>query len=121
MSGALECSFCGKQESQVERLVTGASASICNECLALCRDVLEDGGALADSPPAWTPSPDEQEELHRIGKELRQIEASAGWTKSRTSNMACAFCGKLEDDVAKLIAGPTAFICDECVRRYEPS
>jgi hypothetical protein len=27
----------------------------------------------------------------------------------------CSFCGKEQDEVAKLIAGPTVFICDECV------
>lgn len=27
----------------------------------------------------------------------------------------CSFCAKSQHDVAKLIAGPTAFICDECV------
>jgi ATP-dependent Clp protease ATP-binding subunit ClpX len=28
---------------------------------------------------------------------------------------ACSFCGKSQDEVRKLIAGPTVFICDECV------
>ena len=27
----------------------------------------------------------------------------------------CSFCGKRDDEVFKLIAGPTVFICDECV------
>jgi hypothetical protein len=27
----------------------------------------------------------------------------------------CSFCGKTQHDVAKLIAGPSVFICDECV------
>ena len=27
----------------------------------------------------------------------------------------CSFCGKSQDDVAALIAGPSVFICDECV------
>ena len=27
----------------------------------------------------------------------------------------CSFCGKRQDEVFKLIAGPTVFICDECV------
>jgi hypothetical protein len=30
-------------------------------------------------------------------------------------NLVCSFCGKTADQVAKLIAGPTVFICDECV------
>lgn len=27
----------------------------------------------------------------------------------------CSFCGKSQNDVRKLVAGPRAFICDECV------
>src|SRR5512147_2700374 len=27
----------------------------------------------------------------------------------------CSFCGKSQDEVRKLIAGPTVFICDECI------
>lgn len=27
----------------------------------------------------------------------------------------CSFCGKSQHDVRKLIAGPTVFICDECI------
>ena len=30
--------------------------------------------------------------------------------------MRCSFCNKSQNDVRKLIAGPTVFICDECVR-----
>ena len=29
--------------------------------------------------------------------------------------LRCSFCGKDEDHVAKLVAGPRVFICDECV------
>ncbi|MCK5323097.1 MAG: ATP-dependent Clp protease ATP-binding subunit ClpX, partial [Desulfobulbaceae bacterium] len=27
----------------------------------------------------------------------------------------CSFCGKSQEDVKKLIAGPTVYICDECI------
>ncbi|MGI9302329.1 MAG: ClpX C4-type zinc finger protein [Gammaproteobacteria bacterium] len=30
--------------------------------------------------------------------------------------LKCSFCGKSEDEVAKLVAGPKVFICDRCVR-----
>ena len=33
----------------------------------------------------------------------------------RKSTLYCSFCGKSQDEVKKLIAGPTVFICDECV------
>ena len=33
----------------------------------------------------------------------------------RQKRMCCSFCGKNRDEVKKLIAGPTVYICDECV------
>jgi len=34
---------------------------------------------------------------------------------SRSGNLQCSFCGKSQDDVRKLVAGPSVYICDECV------
>ena len=36
------CSFCGKGVNQVEKLITGPSVHICNECVLLCNEVLEE-------------------------------------------------------------------------------
>src|SRR3972149_450322 len=33
----------------------------------------------------------------------------------RDGHLRCSFCGKSRDEVRKLIAGPTVYICDECV------
>jgi ATP-dependent Clp protease ATP-binding subunit ClpX len=33
----------------------------------------------------------------------------------KDSNLTCSFCGKSQDDVKKLIAGPSVYICDECI------
>lgn len=30
-------------------------------------------------------------------------------------DIVCSFCGKLDDEVVAMIAGPSAYICDECV------
>ncbi len=35
--------------------------------------------------------------------------------KGNDSTLYCSFCGKSQHDVKKLIAGPTVFICDECI------
>src|SRR5213080_3262094 len=35
--------------------------------------------------------------------------------EDRTGNLVCSFCGKSQDEVRKLIAGPTVYICDECI------
>lgn len=39
----LSCSFCGKTDRQVERLIAGPGVFICNECVALCDDILQEG------------------------------------------------------------------------------
>ena len=36
-------------------------------------------------------------------------------TKNSKTTLFCSFCGKSQHEVRKLIAGPTVFICDECV------
>ena len=35
--------------------------------------------------------------------------------KNNKNILYCSFCGKSQHEVRKLIAGPTVFICDECV------
>ncbi len=37
----LKCSFCGKTQNQVRRLIAGPNVYICNECVDLCVDILE--------------------------------------------------------------------------------
>ena len=39
-------------------------------------------------------------------------KVNSGDTKS---TLYCSFCGKSQHEVRKLIAGPTVFICDDCV------
>ncbi|HRL69185.1 MAG TPA: ClpX C4-type zinc finger protein, partial [Bifidobacterium adolescentis] len=36
------CTFCGKSENQVRKLVTGSGAAICDECIELCSEILEE-------------------------------------------------------------------------------
>src|SRR3990172_5874257 len=36
-------------------------------------------------------------------------------TKGKESDLRCSFCGKKRTEVKKLIAGPTVYICNECV------
>src|ERR1700716_3060538 len=40
---------------------------------------------------------------------------SKGGTSDSKNTLYCSFCGKSQHEVRKLIAGPTVFICDECV------
>ncbi|MDI6895001.1 MAG: ATP-dependent Clp protease ATP-binding subunit ClpX [Bacillota bacterium] len=40
--GQLKCSFCGKLQDQVKRLVAGPGVYICDECIELCNEIIED-------------------------------------------------------------------------------
>src|SRR5277367_2945482 len=49
----LRCSFCGKTQDEVKKLVAGPTVYICNECVALCNDILkeEDKGEVKGTQP----------------------------------------------------------------------
>jgi len=47
--------------------------------------------------------------------EADRSSAPAPEPVSAPSTVYCSFCGKSQHDVAKLIAGPSVFICDECI------
>ena len=42
-NGEVICSFCGRPQSQVRRLVAGPDVYICDDCIALCEDILKEG------------------------------------------------------------------------------
>lgn len=66
------CSFCGKSEAMVHKLIEGPGVFICDECIRLCNDLIQ-STELADAPvsrgrtaiwccpsrqrsrPSWTP------------------------------------------------------------------
>jgi len=43
----LQCSFCGKSQKQVKRLIAGPGVYICDECIDLCNEIIEE--ELTDS------------------------------------------------------------------------
>lgn len=40
--GPVTCSFCGKSEDQVKKMVAGPGVYICNECIDLCKDIVDE-------------------------------------------------------------------------------
>ena len=40
--GQLKCSFCGKSQDQVRKLVAGPGVYICDECIELCTEIVEE-------------------------------------------------------------------------------
>lgn len=57
----IRCSFCGKRETQVSRLIAGPGVYICSDCVAACSDLLRDeidtGVQTPQSAPDRLPSP----------------------------------------------------------------
>jgi ATP-dependent protease Clp ATPase subunit len=49
-----QCSFCGKRQDQVRKLIAGPGVFICDQCVALCNETLQDdrrpAGALVGPP-----------------------------------------------------------------------
>ena len=77
----IRCSFCGKPQSMVDRLIAGNGSYICDECVRLCMDVLEDGYEPHDEleAPDSIPTPREIREVldqYIIGQEAAKVALS---------------------------------------------
>ncbi len=62
----LKCSFCGKSQDQVKKLIAGPGVYICDECVDLCNEILDEelfeaGGTPASGAPA-APQPETPEQ-----------------------------------------------------------
>ncbi len=57
----LYCSFCGKSQHEVKKLIAGPSVFICDECIDLCNDIIRDEAAAVESvsPKSDLPTPQE--------------------------------------------------------------
>ena len=47
-SEKLHCSFCGKSQDEVNKLIAGPSVYICNECVDLCNDIIEEESKVGE-------------------------------------------------------------------------
>ena len=80
----LRCSFCGKHESQVHRMIQGPGVRICDECVQLCMSILNEGfedtssSALEDLPDQL-PTPREIKDVldqYVIGQDEAKVALS---------------------------------------------
>ena len=59
----LYCSFCGKSQHEVKKLIAGPSVFICDECIELCNDIIRDEspteGATSKTSRSDLPAPAE--------------------------------------------------------------
>jgi ATP-dependent Clp protease ATP-binding subunit ClpX len=54
----LRCSFCGKGQDDVEKLIAGPRVFICDACVALCNEIIDEGPGAAPRPaPQPQPKP----------------------------------------------------------------
>ena len=54
--GNLTCSFCGKNQREVKKLIAGPSVYICDECIDLCNDIIREEGQKAGISASGAPS-----------------------------------------------------------------
>lgn len=112
----LQCSFCGKSQEDVRKLVAGPSVYICDECVELCNDILSEEleGVSSNSLSANLPTPKEiRDYLDRyvIGQEkAKKILAVAVHNHYKRIENMKARAGHNEVELQKsnvLLLGPT--------------
>ncbi|WP_214412736.1 ClpX C4-type zinc finger protein [Sphaerisporangium fuscum] len=75
----VRCSFCGKANTEVHKVIAGAGVHICDECVQLCSTILEAEQSTSEPRiPAWETMTDEQilDHLVRIAAVGQQVEES---------------------------------------------
>ena len=88
----LSCSFCGKLQKQVKKLIAGPGVYICDGCIAGADAVMAEPGRAVRTPIAT----------------IQQVSDEAGAEQ-------CSFCGKPRHQVAAMASTGDARICNECL------
>ena len=76
---SLRCSFCGRSEEQVERMIQGPGVRICDSCIRLCMSILDDEeqkNAESHEAPEQLPTPREIKEYldqYVVGQETAKV------------------------------------------------
>lgn len=79
--GQKSCSFCGKAQSEVGKLIAGEDAYICNECVDVCLDLVQTSQQVDSGDWATRPLPKPQE----IRAALDQYVIGQDWAKKTLS------------------------------------
>ncbi len=121
----LKCSFCGKSQDQVKKLIAGPGVYICDECVELCNEILDEelfeGGPAQSAPPTESPEPQPMEipkpqvikshlDDHIVGQETaKKILSVAVYNHyKRITHNAEEAEGKVEIQKANILTiGPT--------------
>src|SRR6202789_556410 len=109
----LRCSFCGKSKDSVKKVISGPSVYICNECIALCNEILaEDEEREVAEAITQVPSPQEIKDVldqYVIGQErAKKALAVAVYNHYKRINSASLRDDEVELDKSNiLLIGPT--------------
>jgi ATP-dependent Clp protease ATP-binding subunit ClpX len=109
----LSCSFCGKSQREVKKLIAGPTVYICDECIELCNDIIAEEYGQEDAPTASSRVPKPREikaslDEYVIGQEIaKKILAVAVHNHYRRIESQ-TFVGDVELQKANiLLLGPT--------------
>src|SRR6184192_1923037 len=109
----LRCSFCGKSKDSVRKFISGPSVYICNECIALCNEILaEDEEREVSEAITQVPTPAEIKEVldqYVIGQEkAKKTLAVAVYNHYKRINSHSGRDNVVELDKSNiLLIGPT--------------
>ncbi len=106
------CSFCGKTSEQVRRLVAGPNVHICDECIMLCQEIINDDFAANEEiTPVDVPRPKEIKEVldqYVVGQEMAKRALSVAVYNHYKRIDAPAVKGDVELQKSNiLMLGPT--------------
>ena len=63
--GGVKCSFCGKAQDEVGKLIAGPGVYICDECIAVCQEIIQD--------EEWNLSPEKKENARPVLEEKMDL------------------------------------------------
>ncbi len=69
----LKCSFCNKSQDQVRKLIAGPGVYICDECVDLCNEILDEELYDGNTPPAATPAASRREAPKKTSRSLPSL------------------------------------------------
>jgi len=109
----LSCSFCGKKEDEVKKLVAGPGVYICDECIDLCREIITEENSLAAAEElSDLPKPKEIKAIlddYVIGQEEAKKTLSVA-VYNHYKRINCAMTTEQDVELQKsniLLIGPT--------------
>jgi ATP-dependent Clp protease ATP-binding subunit ClpX len=109
----LRCSFCGKSKDAVRKFISGPSVYICNECIALCNEILaEDEEREVAEAITQVPTPSEIKEVldqYVIGQErAKKVLSVAVYTHYKRINSQALRNNEVELEKSNImLLGPT--------------